>query len=80
MRVQRYRARKRQQFVEDVDPLVVYTMWGGACGICKEYIEGRFDVDHVVPIARGGLHGYVNVQPAHPRCNQRKGGQMKGVK
>lgn len=32
-----------------------------------------FHVDHVVPLSKGGMHGYTNVQPAHPRCNMRKG-------
>jgi 5-methylcytosine-specific restriction endonuclease McrA len=48
-------------------------MHGGMCGICKQFIEGKFHVDHVIPLSKGGMHGYVNVQPAHPVCNQRKG-------
>lgn len=67
------RARKLGQFLENVDPEAVYQMFGGACGVCGEFIEGDFHVDHVLPLARGGLHGYVNVQPAHPLCNVRKG-------
>jgi 5-methylcytosine-specific restriction endonuclease McrA len=67
------RARKVGAFVEDICPAVVYEMHGGRCGVCGEFIAGAFHVDHVVPLARGGLHGYVNVQPAHPVCNMRKG-------
>jgi 5-methylcytosine-specific restriction endonuclease McrA len=51
-------------------------MHGGRCGICCEFIEGDFHVDHVIPLARGGQHGYVNVQPAHPRCNLVKGAHV----
>ncbi len=69
----RRRARKLDQFIEDVDPTVVYQMHGGMCGICKEFIDGKFHVDHVIPLSKGGMHGYVNVQPAHPTCNMRKG-------
>jgi 5-methylcytosine-specific restriction endonuclease McrA len=69
------RARKLDQFVENVDPTVVYEMHGGMCGVCEEFIVGEFHVDHVVPLVRGGLHGYVNVQPAHPKCNLSKGGK-----
>ncbi len=69
----RRRARKLDQFIEDVDPAIVYEMHGGMCGICEEFIIGDFHVDHVIPLSRGGMHGYVNVQPAHPTCNQRKG-------
>ena len=70
------RARQLGQFIEDVDPQTVYTMHGGMCGICKQFIEGEFHVDHVIPLSKGGLHGYINVQPAHPVCNMRKGARV----
>ncbi len=67
------RARREAGFLEHIDPRIVYQMHGGCCGICKEFVaEDEFHVDHVMPLARGGLHGYVNVQPAHPDCNKRK--------
>lgn len=68
------RARKIASFVEKIDPLRVYEMHGGACGICKEFVpEDSFHVDHVVPLSKGGLHGYTNVVPAHAHCNLVKG-------
>lgn len=67
------RARIRNAWVEHVNRRVVYEMHGGRCGICGEFIGGSFDVDHIVPLSRGGVHSYANVQPAHPRCNQDKG-------
>lgn len=66
------RARKRQAFVERIDPQVVYKMYGGRCGICDELINGEFHVDHIKPLARGGEHSYANTQPAHPPCNSKK--------
>jgi 5-methylcytosine-specific restriction endonuclease McrA len=67
------RAYKKNQFIEDVDPRVVYQMHGGMCGICEEFVtEDDFHVDHRIPLAKGGMHGYVNVQPAHPSCNLQK--------
>jgi 5-methylcytosine-specific restriction endonuclease McrA len=70
------RARRARAFVEHVDPYTVYTMHGGRCGICGDFITGAFHVDHVVPLSRGGLHCYANAQPAHPVCNARKGSKM----
>lgn len=71
------RARKKDQFIEQVDPRIVYQMHGGMCGICKEFVsEDDFHVDHVIPLAKGGMHGYVNVQPAHPKCNLSKGASI----
>lgn len=74
---QRRRARKLNQFVEDVDRSVVYKMHGGMCGICEQFVpEDDFHVDHVIPLSKGGMHGYINVQPAHPMCNMRKGDRV----
>lgn len=70
------KARKLGQLIEEVDPRIVYQMHGGMCGICKEFIEGDFHVDHVIPLSKGGMHGYVNVQPAHPKCNFSKGNRV----
>lgn len=69
------RARIRGRFIEHVDADVCYRMHGGRCGICGEFIDltgSKFDVDHVIPLSRGGAHGYVNTQPAHPSCNRAK--------
>jgi 5-methylcytosine-specific restriction endonuclease McrA len=71
------RARKRDQFLEKVDAVTVYEMHGGRCGICGEFIDGAFHVDHIRPLSNGGLHAYINVQPAHALCNMRKGGDAK---
>lgn len=72
----RRRALLLGQFIEDVDRDVVFSMHGGMCGICKQFIDGPFHVDHVIPLSKGGMHGYVNVQPAHPDCNWKKGDRV----
>ena len=77
-REQKRRAIKLNQFIEDVDPQILYKTHGGMCGICKEFIIGKFHVDHIIPISKGGMHGYVNTQPAHPLCNLKKGDKLQG--
>lgn len=50
------------------------------CGICGHLIDytlphldpASFTVDHIVPIARGGLDVIDNKQAAHRRCNRDK--------
>jgi len=74
--VHRRRARILGAFIEDIDRNVVFRMHGGMCGICKEFINGEFEVDHVIPLARGGRHGYINVQPSHIPCNRTKGDRI----
>lgn len=53
----------------------------GICGICEEEVrdtEGpmRPSIDHVIPLARGGLHEIGNLQLAHYRCNLSKGARI----
>lgn len=72
------RARKRAAFVEDVHALVVLEMDDGECGICGEDVDPfAFDVDHIIPLALGGAHSYVNVQASHPLCNRSKGARLQ---
>jgi hypothetical protein len=68
------RARMMDAFVEEVHPLVVLEMDDGICGICGHDVDPQdFQVDHIVPLARGGEHSYGNSQVAHSSCNMRKG-------
>jgi 5-methylcytosine-specific restriction endonuclease McrA len=78
MTQQTRRARKLGQFVEKVDPRVVYVRDKGLCGICGTTVYGKFHIDHVIPLARGGEHGYANTQIAHPECNLSKGAKVGG--
>jgi 5-methylcytosine-specific restriction endonuclease McrA len=46
----------------------------GVCVYCGERAE--LELDHVVPIARGGRSDVDNVAPCCMRCNQDKGGLL----
>ena len=71
------RARKRQAVVERVETLVVLELDDGVCGICGDDVDpSAFDLDHVIPLSRGGEHSYANVQVSHPRCNRQKGTKL----
>ena len=70
------RALKKGAFVENVDAQIVFERDKGICGICKLPVERDFDVDHIVPLSKGGEHSYSNVQLAHPKCNREKGTRL----
>lgn len=38
----------------------------------------RATLDHVIPLARGGVHSRENVRCAHLRCNLKKGVRLVG--
>lgn len=72
------RAIEKQVFVEAVDPSIVFDRDKGICGICRGLVErnGRWEIDHVIPISKGGPHSYANVQLSHPSCNRAKGARL----
>lgn len=75
-----WRARQYGAFVEDVHPLVLLERDDGVCGICGDDVDPFcFDIDHVVPISRGGEHSYANTQVAHRSCNSSKKASMPGL-
>jgi 5-methylcytosine-specific restriction endonuclease McrA len=75
-----YRARQRAAWVEDVHAWTLFERDGWLCQLCNEPIDPTLprthprgaSVDHVLPLALGGLHCYANTQASHLRCNTRK--------
>jgi len=46
---------------------------GIVCYLCGKVIPiGKRQVDHVIPITRGGKHSAENLRVVHSRCNLRK--------
>ena len=72
-RAKNRRALLRGAFVEYVEATAVLRRGNGLCGICGDPVNPYdFEVDHIVPLSRGGPHSYANTQPSHPTCNARK--------
>lgn len=74
----RWRARRLEAFVEHVDPLVVFERDKGVCMICSLPVDraGAWEIDHKVPLSKGGEHSYANTQLAHRSCNRSKGARV----
>ena len=74
-------ALKHQAPAERVDPLVVLRRDDWHCRICgittPQHLRGTYDpcapeVDHIVPLSKGGHHTYANTQCVCRRCNSIK--------
>lgn len=79
--------RRRAAVVETVNPLVVLGRDGWRCHLCgvktPKRLRGSYDdrapeVDHIVPIAKGGEHSYRNTACACRRCNLAKLDAVRG--
>lgn len=77
----RRRARKRGAFIESVSPAKVFDRAGWRCQICGVKTPAKYrgtirndapELDHIVPLSKGGAHSYDNTQCACRRCNQWK--------
>lgn len=76
----RRRASMFNQWIEDVDPRIVYERDQWTCHLCGQAVDrsgkrGPWmpSLDHVTPISLGGLHSYANTACSHYRCNLSKG-------
>ncbi|MGV0853894.1 HNH endonuclease, partial [Mycolicibacterium phlei] len=57
---------------------------GDPCALCggeidytlPQYDPLSFEVDHIVPVALGGMHTWQNVQASHRRCNRAKSDKL----
>lgn len=81
------RARLRAAWVESVDPTMVFERDGWRCHLCgrrtPRRLRGTLDdrapeLDHIIPLARGGEHSYANTACACRACNMAKGATPKG--
>lgn len=71
------RARKAAAFVEHVDLATVWERDDGICHICRQPADrSDWQLEHVVPITKGGQHSYANTAVSHPICNRKKGARL----
>lgn len=51
---------------------------GLVCGICGMQIDpSDVQIDHRIPVSRGGTSDLENLRPTHSRCNQLKGDRLE---
>lgn len=81
------RAAKFKAFVEDVNLVGLVKKKGFNCGVCGRLafptIENRYhplraQVDHIIPLSKGGEHSYANCQITHASCNAQKLDMLEG--
>lgn len=80
------RARKKAVEYENVNPYLVFYRDGWRCQICGKAtpmnrrgscMTNAPELDHRIPLSKGGTHTYSNVQCACRKCNQDKGNRSE---
>lgn len=71
-------ARKKNATIENVDYQKILNKSDGTCYICKKSIQPhhKIEFDHVIPIAKGGIHAESNIRVTHACCNSRKNAKL----
>jgi len=88
-RISRVKAKavKRAATVEAVSHARVFARDGWLCHICGgrtdkarrgTYHPNAPELDHIVPLAKGGAHSYANTACAHRKCNAAKSDTIMG--
>lgn len=81
------KARKRAATVEPVNPTRVFERDGWKCHLCGgltarerrgTYHPKAPELDHIVPLSKGGEHSYRNTACAHRKCNADKSDTVMG--
>lgn len=68
-----YRARKLAATTEKVDYKQIIERDKSICWICKQIVpEDKIDIDHIIPLTRGGSHSYENLAVSCTSCNRKK--------
>lgn len=50
----------------------LYVKQGGKCACCGERLFGKFEIDHIIPLSKGGSNFPSNLQLLTPKCNRAK--------
>lgn len=81
------KARLRSLPYENIDPIVIFERDNWVCQLCGDRTlkskrgtchDRAPELDHIVPISKGGHHIESNVQCSCRKCNYTKGGQILG--
>lgn len=58
---------------QSLDYQAIYEQSRGICQLCNLPMESeRFEIDHIVPIARGGSDLIGNLRAVHAECNSKR--------
>jgi 5-methylcytosine-specific restriction endonuclease McrA len=70
--LRRVREKSQRGVLTKADILLLYKNQKGKCWWCQKPLKGKYEIDHRVPISRGGLHDRKNIVISCVSCNRSK--------
>lgn len=71
----------RRHISRHLDQRVRWTA-GNRCGYClspQHLVMARLEIEHIIPLAKGGVNDESNLWLACPLCNRYKGNRITGI-
>jgi 5-methylcytosine-specific restriction endonuclease McrA len=62
----------KRRSLTSLQRLKIFEAAHGVCYICLQKITGKWDVEHIIPLALGGADEPTNMLPAHKTCHGEK--------
>lgn len=70
----RRRTHERRGSIKRSEWLEILKKYRDRCAKCKS--DQKIEMDHIIPLSRGGIHHASNVQPLCRSCNAKKGNKI----
>lgn len=71
--------RKRGLLFEYVNRAEIYKEQAGICALCGlSMTTSKYEIDHIIPLSKGGPHIRSNLQATHVTCNRKKYNKLIG--
>ena len=58
---------------DEDDVAAIYALQKGRCAYCRRKLGVTYDVDHIIPLSKGGTNDRRNIQITCAKCNGTKG-------
>jgi 5-methylcytosine-specific restriction endonuclease McrA len=67
-----YKKREVKRYVSVKNKKTVASNQKWNCNICKNMLDETYEIDHIMPLYKGGTNDIINLQALCPNCHRKK--------